>query len=290
METETAINFDGVTKKYSNGKGIFNVSFSVNKGEIFGFLGPNGAGKTTAIRTIMDFMRPDKGSISILGLDSTKDSVKAKQLIGYVPSDRQMYQKLSGREHLNFYTANRENNSSKYAKILKLDLNTPVKHLSSGNKQKLAVLLALVGNPKLLVMDEPTAGLDPFLQQTIYDLLRHYKNNGGTVFLSSHNLPEVEKICDRVGVIKEGRIVADKTMADIRSMSIHIVSVITDQPLNLKTIASKDVEIVSQNDNHAVLKVKGSLNKLLHLLAKQNVHDLEINHANLEDIFLEYYT
>lgn len=288
MSDGVAITFDNVSKRYPNGKGIFNVNLNVRIGEIYGFLGPNGAGKTTAIRTLMDFMRPDSGNIKVLDLDSKINSVEIKKIIGYVPADKQTYDKLTGKEHINIYSINRTNNVISLAKRLKLDLNTPVKHLSSGNKQKLAVILALVGNPKVLVMDEPTAGLDPLYQQEIYDILKDFKNKGGTVFLSSHNLPEVEKICDRVGVIKDGKIIAEKTMQNIRDMSIHIINVQTKNNLTLSK--DKSVEIINHSDNHYTLKVKGDLNPIIRQLANQNITDLEVNHASLEDIFMEYYS
>lgn len=282
-----ALVLDGVTKRYLNGRGIKNVSFSVPKGEIFGFLGPNGAGKTTTIRTIMDFMRPDRGTITILDLDAQDSSVMVKYRIGYVPADRQLYPNWTGDQHIKFYQSMRPKSRLDVVKRLDLDLHTPVKHLSTGNKQKLAIALALCGQPELLIMDEPTAGLDPLLQQAIYEILAKYRQAGGTVFLSSHNLGEVEKICDRVGIIKDGRIVADRTMKDIRDMSIHEVSVVSDKPLH---ITLKNVKIVHETKNHTSLRVTGNLNPLLSLLAKHKVADLEITHASLEDIFLEFYS
>ncbi len=282
-----ALVLDGVTKRYPNGRGIKNVSFSVPKGEIFGFLGPNGAGKTTTIRTIMDFMRPDKGTITILDLDAHDSSVTAKYRIGYVPADRQLYPNWTGEKHLALYRSMRPKSKLDVSKKLNLDIHTPVKHLSTGNKQKLAIALALCGQPDLLIMDEPTAGLDPLLQQAIYEILAKYKQAGGTIFLSSHNLGEVEKICDRVGIIKDGRIVADRTMQDIRDMNIHEVSVVSDKPLAL-TLAN--VQVIHETTNHTSLRVTGDLNPLLSQLAKHKVADLEITHASLEDIFLEFYS
>lgn len=282
-----AIILDYVSKLYPNGKGIKDVTLRVPQGEIFGFLGPNGAGKTTTIRTIMDFMRPSSGTITVFGFDAQKSSVEAKEFIGYVPADRQLYPSWTGHQHLHLYQATRAKSSRNIAKRLNLDMNTPVKHLSTGNKQKLAIVLALCGQPKMLIMDEPTAGLDPLLQQEIYEILAEYKQSGGTVFLSSHNLAEVEKICDRIGIIKEGSIVADRSMEDIRDMSIHVVSVISDSPMRP---GLKNITITHTNGNHSMLKVTGSLNPLLGYLAKHKVHDLEITHASLEDIFLEYYS
>lgn len=282
-----AIDLQNVTKRYPNGKGISGVTLEVPAGQIFGFLGPNGAGKTTTIRTIMDFMRPDDGSITVLGYDAQRASVAVKERIGYVPADRQLYESWTGRQHVDLYQSARPHSTSDVAKRLNLDLRIPVRQLSTGNKQKLAITLAMCGQPELLIMDEPTAGLDPLLQQEIYEILGEYKQAGGTVFLSSHNLSEVEKICDRVGVIKDGKVVANKSMDDMRDMSIHIVSITSDKPLHFK---HKDVVVMHQTAVHTELKVKGSLNPLLAYLAKHTIKDLEINHASLEDVFMEYYS
>ena len=284
-----AINLRNVGKKYPNGKGIKSVNLTVGTGQIFGFLGPNGAGKTTTIRTLMGFMQPDKGTIEILGLDASKDSMTIKQRVGYVPADRQLYPNWTGHQHLEFYQSSRPRGDFNIAKRLGLDLTLQVKHLSTGNKQKLALTVAMIGNPQLLIMDEPTSGLDPLLQQDMYEVLREYKQAGGTVFLSSHNLSEVEKICDSVAVIKDGRIVADKSMQDIRDMSIHMVSVVTERPLVLP-VNLANIEIISQAETHANLRVKGELGPLLGFLARRRVHDLEITHASLEDVFLEFYS
>ncbi len=286
----SAIELTNVTKLYSNKKGIKDVNLRVPSGEIFGFLGPNGAGKTTAIRTIMDFIRPDSGKISLFGLDAQKDSVRLKQLIGYLPADRQLYDKWTGKEHITFYESLRGKKSTvNAAKRLGLDLSQKVSQLSTGNKQKLALTLALSGAPKILIMDEPTSGLDPLLQQEIYELLRAYKKHGGTVFLSSHNLPEVEKICDRVGVIKDGSIVANESMQSIRDMSIHIITVTTDKPIQLPKTVFSNIEVIHHATTHAILKVKGDLNPIINHIAKHKVRDLEVTHASLEDIFMEYY-
>lgn len=285
-----AIKIDGVTKLYSGGKGIKNVSLEVNAGEIFGFLGPNGAGKTTTIRCMMDFIRPQKGLITISGSNAQSQSVTVKKQVGYLPAETQLYQEWTGHEHLDFYRSTRGiSGNSSIAKQLGLDLNIQSHNLSTGNRQKLALTLAMLGNPRVVIMDEPTKGLDPLLQQQIYEILKDYRKNGGTVFVSSHNLPEVEKICDRVGVIKNGRIVADKSMDDIRSMSIHIVTIISSKQLQLKDFASQNVTVLHHSENHLMLKVKGDLNRIISATSKYPLKDLEVTHANLEDIFMEYY-
>lgn len=285
-----AIKLHGVTKLYRNNRGIDGVDLTVEGGEIFGFLGPNGAGKTTTIRCIMDFIRPSKGTVNVFGHDVRQQGEQLRELIGFLPSDPMLYPKWTGHEHLEFYKKIRGGNTAQdYLDRLNLDVHVPVEHLSTGNKQKLGLILALFGHPKLLILDEPTKGLDPLLQQEIYAILREYTRDGGTVFLSSHNLPEVEKICDRVGVIREGRMVANKSMDDIRAMSIHIVSLTSATVIKKADFVLPNVEIMHASGKHILLKAKGDLNKLLSVASKYNLKDLEVNHANLEDIFLEYY-
>lgn len=284
------LTLSNVTKDFGNQKGIFDVNLEIHKGEIFGFLGPNGAGKTTTIRCIMDFIRPQKGTITVAGHNSQTESVAAKQNIGFLPAEPQLYEHWTGYDHVNFYQSVRNTaTSDTYAKRLGLDLSIQARNLSTGNRQKLALVLALLGNPKLIIMDEPTKGLDPLLQQEIYDILKEYKKTGGTVFVSSHNLPEVEKICDRVGVIKDGRIVANESMEKIRAMSTHLVTIISSQKLNVKDFSAANISILHKTDKHLIMKVTGDLNKMISATAKYPIKDLEVTHANLEDIFMEYY-
>jgi len=289
-EAKTAINLRGVTKNYGNKRGITDVSLSVKAGEIFGFLGPNGAGKTTTIRCIMDFIRPSKGTITVFGANSHINSVPIKAQIGFLPSDPQLYQRWTGQEHLSLYSKLRgPADMSDTVNRLGLNLDVQSGHLSTGNKQKLSLLLAMYGNPKILVLDEPTKGLDPILQQEIYTLLNEYKHRGGTVFLSSHNLPEVEKICDSIGVIKEGKIVARETMQSIRDMNIHIVSFSSESTINQADFNLANTEVLHHSEKHIILKAKGDLSPLMKAIAKYKVKDLEVTHASLEDIFMEFY-
>lgn len=278
-----------ITKIYANGRGITDISLTVEKGEVFGFLGPNGAGKTTTIRCIMDFIRPQKGTVLVTGKDIRSSDTSLHELIGYIPADPQLYPQWTGNEHLRFYQRLGEcQDVSKLIGQLELPMDVPFHQLSTGNKQKLAVLLAFAGKHALMVFDEPTKGLDPLLQQVIYDLIRSYRENGGTVFVSSHNLPEVEKICNRVGVIKEGRIVADESMQHLRNLSVHIVTAVTAKPLSV-TALPDDVEVMHHKGNHLLLKVRGDLNPVIQLLSRQTLKDLEVSHANLEESFMEYY-
>ena len=285
-----AIQLKKVSKHYHNGRGISGVDLAINKGEIFGFLGPNGAGKTTTIRCIMDFIRPDSGSITIFGTNLTQGPEATNKMIGYLPSDSQLYPNWTGHRHIELYKRLRGASSVlPLVKRLDLSLDLPVKHLSSGNKQKLGLVLAMTGSPRLLIMDEPTKGLDPLLQQTIYEVLNEYRHDGGTVFFSSHNLPEVEKVCDRVGVLKDGRVIANESIQSIRNLSIHLVTAFGSEVFDPNKFTSKNVEVLHHQGNHIILKVRGDLNDTLKQLTAHPLKDLEIAHANLEDVFMEYY-
>ena len=285
-----AISLRDVNKLYGNKRGISGVTLEVKAGEIYGFLGPNGAGKTTTIRCIMDFIRPQSGTIKIFGKDVRDKSVETREMIGFLPSDSQLYPHWTAQNYLDYLEQLRgKSDMTNLITRLGLDPSIQFRHLSSGNKQKLALVVALYGTPRLVIMDEPTKGLDPLLQQEIYSILKEYKADGGTVFLSSHNLPEVEKICDEVGVIKEGKIVASESMQSIRKMAIHIVTIAAAKALSPADFQLPNVEIAHHSDRHMVLKVRGDLNPLLKTISKYSVTDLEITHANLEDIFLEYY-
>lgn len=285
-----AVQLQGVYKHYGKVKALDGVSLSVEQGQIFGFLGPNGAGKTTTIRCLMDFIRPSKGEVKIFGHDSQESSVELKNLIGYLPADAYLYANWTGQQHLRFASSLRGSKPDEsLAQKLGLNLATPVKQLSTGNRQKLSIALAMAGQPKLLILDEPTKGLDPILQSQLYELLTQYKRAGGTVFMSSHNLDEVQKVCGSVAVIREGKIVVSETLESIRRKSIHTVSAIFASPIKPEQFKLTNVEVLHSTSHSLTLKVKGDLNTVMKLLTKQKLKDLEVGHASLEEIFLEMY-
>ncbi len=285
------ISANAVSKHFGPVQALDKVSFSVQKGQVFGFLGPNGAGKTTTIRCLMDYIRPDSGSITVVGKDAKADSTDLKNSIGFLSSEMQLYEHWTGQDHLNLFQSvkGKNGNAEALTKRLGLNLKTKVKNLSSGNKQKLAVVLAFCGSPKLMVMDEPTRGLDPLLQNELYDIIREFRNEGGAVFLSSHNLPEVQRICDMVAVIKAGRVIAEKTMDDIRDMHTHIIRASIEGKVAASDVKIKGVEVTHYHNGEIILKVRGDINSIIGHLAKYKLKDIEINHANLEDIFMEFY-
>ncbi len=287
-----AIEVTSLSKSFGPKLALNSVTFNVPKSKIFGFLGPNGAGKTTTIRSLMDFIRPTAGNIKILGHDAHTDSAELKNSIGYLSSDSQLYPNWTADDHIKFFE-NLKGVSPIRDQLIKrfdLDIHTRVKALSSGNKQKLAIILCFVGNPELIIMDEPTRGLDPLLQNELYSLLLEFVGQNKTVFLSSHNLSEVERICDSVVLIKDGSIVEEKTMNDIRDLKVHVITASSSHKINTSGLKHlPNLEIVSAVDNSISLKVRGDLNKVMAELVKNNLTDLSVNHLSLEDIFLEQY-
>ncbi len=289
---KAAIKVSDVSKSFGSSKALSNVSFTVQKGDIFGFLGPNGAGKTTLIRCLMDYIRADSGSIQVFRQDSRADSVRLKSKIGYVPADHNLYEHWTGHEHIAFVEEVRGSSARVDSLIERLNfkVSVKVKHLSSGNKQKLALILALLGEPELLVLDEPTQGLDPIFQNEIYEILRDFQGSGGTVFLSSHNLPEVERICNRVAVINQGQLSTEQTLDDLRQVSTHKVVVHFAKNVARNAFNIDGVSLVNYEPRRVELKVQGPLDGVVKALANFTVTDLEVTHASLEEVFMGMYS
>jgi ABC-2 type transport system ATP-binding protein len=239
----------------------------------------------------MDFIRPDEGEIKIFGLDAHKDSVKLKESIGYLPGNVRLNPNWTGWDHVKFVEGIRGKNHDavKIAERLDLNLSKKFRTLSSGNKQKLGIVLAFMHSPKLLVMDEPTVGLDPLLQNEIYKMLEELKKKGTTIFISSHNLPEVERICDRVGIIKQGRMVAVETLKELAGKRLHKVEVRFDKPIKKSEFEFDGVENIDEIPDGLIFSIGGDVNPVLAKLAKYKVTDISITHADLEEIFLKFY-
>lgn len=285
-----AIKFNHLTKSYGAKKAVDDISFAIGKGEIFGFLGPNGAGKTTTIRCLMDFVRPDSGSIKVGSLDSQTDTVEVKRKIGYLPADYYHYGKWTGEDHIEFACELRGcAPDQKIIEQLQFDSKTKVKHLSTGNQQKLGIVLALLGEPDILVLDEPTRGLDPVLQNQVYDILRDFRRSGGTVFMSSHNLAEVQKICDAVAVIKDGKLIVNETLQSLRGKNLHHIDITFAKAVPADLLKSFDAKVISQAGRSISFRVKGELGSVMRAINRHNIKDIEIHHASLEELFLELY-
>ncbi len=277
-------------KHFGATKAVDDISFTVEGGEIFGFLGPNGAGKTTTIRCLMDFLRPTSGSISLFGMDSVRDSVALKKRIGFLSGYVQFYDAWTGREHIRFFSALRGSSESADDLIARLDFDPRKKagQLSSGNRQKLGLILALLGKPELLILDEPTTALDPLLQSTVYAILSERVKEGATVFFSSHNLPEVEHICDRVGIIRKGKMAAVERIDDMKAKKVYRVQLRVGGGA-AELLKLPNVHELETSGNRLHLEVRGEIEPFVHALAKASVSDLTIERAPLEQIFMEYY-
>lgn len=286
-----AIEIKNLKKYFGKTKAVDGVSFTVKKGETFGFLGPNGAGKTTTIRCLMDFLRPTEGEIKMLGKDAQKEGVELKSVIGYLPGNVRLNKDWTGKEHIEYVEdiRGKKTNARDLAEDLELDLSKKFRSLSSGNKQKLGIILALMHEPEILIMDEPTVGLDPLLQNKIYKLLAELKKKGTTIFVSSHNLPEVERICDRIGIIKKGKMVAVETLRGLEGKKLHKIEVRFEKKVDPKEFEFDGVENIEEMPDGLIFTVAADINPVLKKLSTYKVLDLFVSHADLEEIFLKYY-
>jgi len=286
-----ALLIDKLKKYFGKTKAVDGISFEVAEGEIFGFLGPNGAGKTTTIRGIMDFLRPTSGKISIFGMDSKKQSVLAKSNIGYMPADVRLYDGWTGKSHIEFLEKIHGKKSIAHELIQKFDFNAKIKfkNLSTGNKRKLGLILALMFEPKLVILDEPTAGLDPILQNVVYEVLEDFFKKGISIFMSSHNLAEVERICHRVAIIRQGKIVAIENIQNLKNNRMHLATARFEKKPAKGEFRFDGIEVQEELPDGYILNIKGDINPLLNKISKYKIKDLEITHASLEEVFLEFY-
>ncbi len=296
MTTGTpAIETRGLTKHYGDFPALKNLDLEVQRGEVFGFLGPNGAGKTTMIRTILDEIRPTSGSATILGFDSHKDSVEIRNHIGYLPGDLAMYPRLTGRDTLTYFANLRGGVDWSYvdqlAERLDADLSKKVGDLSTGNRQKVGLIQAFMNRPTVLIMDEPSTGLDPLVQREFQAMMREVVSEGRTVFLSSHTLSEVQRISDRVGIIRHGELVAVETVHELRSKAMRRVEFEFATPVVGSIFDTvPGVRDVIPNEHRIVLSYDGKIDTLLKTVANRyEIVDISTAEADLEEIFLTYY-
>ena len=292
----TVIETKNLTKYYGKDRGIENLNLEIKEGEIFGFLGPNGAGKTTTIRLLLRLINPTSGKAFVFGKDIGKHYVDILRNVGYLSGDLNLYEKMTGKEILDFSSSFYKKKDlfefrKEVIERLKCDLDVPFKKLSKGNKQKIGVLLALFHKPKLLVLDEPTAGLDPLTQNELYRILFDLKKEGITVFLSSHNLPEVEKVCDRIGIIREGELVDVETIEELRAHRKKIAEIHFEESYKKEDFYNLEgVEIIEARENFLYLYAKSSaINPLLKLLSDYRIKDINFSYPDLEKVFLKYY-
>lgn len=296
MKDQTAIITNRLTKSYGRVRALLGVDLEVYCGEIFGFLGPNGAGKTTTIRCMLDLIRPDDGEIQVLGINPQENPVSVRTRVGYLPGELALESNLTVEGQLRYLIRLRGSEVDwsyvqQVAKRIELDLKMPIKNLSKGNKQKVGVIQALMHKPDLLMLDEPTFGLDPLIQQEVLRLVAEAKERGATVFFSSHILSEVQEIAERVAIIRKGVVVEVAETSTLIDRSLRRAKIRFREPVDASGLAElPGVSILSQDDGvSTMLQVEGEMNGLIKALASYPVSDFETERPSLEEIFLAYY-
>ena len=294
MTMSDAIAVESLTKSYRGTRGVVDLTFAVVPGEVFGYLGPNGAGKTTTIRTLLDFIRPTAGTATVLGLDSRRDSIEIHRRTGYLPGEGALYDRLTGGEYLRYLAELRSSVDWRVvvelAERLDCDLSVKIRALSHGNRQKVSLIQAFMHRPELLVLDEPTQGLDPLVQQEFHEMVEEVRREGRTVFLSSHVMPEVDRLCDRVAIIREGSLVAVEDVGDLKTRQVRKLDIHFAEPPRPDLFAGvPGVTEVTVNGDTVRVTVAGTIDAVVKAAARFEVVDLTSHEPSLEDIFLTYY-
>lgn len=296
MTTKPVIVTKKLSKRYPGAKNfaLRNLSITVRSGEVYGFIGPNGAGKSTAIRLLLNLILPTNGSASIIGMDSVKDSKTIRKFLGYLSGDFQAYPRMRVSQFLEYMNElqppKRRSYTGELTSLFKLNINQKIGDLSKGNRQKVGVVQAFMHEPEILILDEPSGGLDPLMQEVFYDLVRQFKQRGSTFFVSSHNLSEVQKICDRIGFIREGKLLREQTIADLATEAAQTFDIgfIGAVPINeLKKVPGAQVAKVSQES--VTVHMHGDLSRLFAVLARHKVKHLTTREVNIKQEFLRYY-
>ena len=290
-DKQTVLEIINLKKYYGKIRGVEDVSIKLNSGEAYGFIGPNGAGKSTTIRTLMNLINKTSGKIIINGKELDKNDLELKESIGYLPSEIYLYDDLTVKEMLDFHESFYKKDTSKrrkeLVKLLKLDESKKVEDLSLGNSKKLGIILALMHEPKILILDEPTSGLDPIMQNVFYELLLEEKKKGTTILYSTHILSEVSKICDRIGIIKEGKIIKEDTVENILKNSMTYLTIESDDIDSIKN--ELQFKVVSEQNNTVKFINTLNPNELMDKISKYKINKLLIEDVSIEDLFMEYY-
>ena len=293
MDTPPVISVSNLSKYYGSTRGVENINFTVSPGEIFGFLGPNGAGKTTTIRMLLDLLRPSSGEIYVFGREIYAHSLEIRKRCGYIPGNFSAYGHMTGAEFLRFVASMRKVEPGLQECLIarfqlsKDNLSQKVKHLSHGTLQKLGIVQAFFHQPDLLILDEPTIGLDPLMQEEFYRLLREVQNEGRTIFFSSHNLPEVEKVCHRIAIVREGELVALETLEGLKRKKLKRLQFTLSCPVPGLDLPGAD--LVDQKNLSYEYLVKGDIQILLQRLSTLPIKDLTFPEPDLEEVFMAYY-
>jgi ABC-2 type transport system ATP-binding protein len=290
----SAILTESLTKRYGHRPGIEGLDLEVLQGEIFGFIGPNGAGKSTTIRLLLDLLHPTGGRASVLGLDTHRNGVAVRDAVGYLPGEFGLDTRMTGRQLLHYFSRLRGMDdlgvAPQMADLLELDLDVAMGRLSRGNRQKVGIVQALFHRPKLLVLDEPTTGLDPLVQGAFLHALREARDEGRTVFLSSHVLSEIERVCDRVAIVRDARLVALETTDSLLEKRRKRVVLTFASPVDATTFAAlPGVSDVIARDNTISLRLRDGVDAVVKLAAQHTLVDLSVEHPRLDEVFMGYY-
>lgn len=282
-----------LTKTFPGGKGIRDVSFSVAKGEVFGFLGPNGAGKSTTIRHIMGFMKPDQGYVKVNGYDTWKEQGKFQKYIGYLPGEIAFIEGMTGKTFLDFMSEMQGGVDGVWREELirrfQFDVHTPIRKMSKGMKQKVGIIAAFMHRPEVIILDEPTSGLDPLMQKVFIELVVEEKARGTTFLMSSHNFPEIERTCDRAAIIKDGIIITVKDIHELQSMQRKLFEVTFENEQDMQAFMNCGLTVDSWEGSRVRIAVQGDYARFLQETAKYAVRNIDVFTQNLEDIFMNYY-
>lgn len=287
------ISVQNVTKQFSNGKGLFHITFEVKEGEVFGYLGPNGAGKSTTIRNLMGFIKPAAGKATIFGLDCWDDAAKIQREVGYLPGEISFIEGMNGLEFLNLMQGMRGLKDIKrrdeLIECLQFDVKTPIRKMSKGMKQKVGIVAAFMHDPEVLILDEPTSGLDPLMQQVFIDLILEEKQRGKTILMSSHIFTEIERTCDRVAIIKDGRLVTVENIHDLQGMRRQVIDVTVSSQEEIESLKQCDLQFEGVKGREASIIVQGNYQTVLQILSNYNVTALQTRATDLEHLFMHYY-
>ncbi len=287
------LEIENLKKYYGKAMGVEDVSFSIDKGEVFGFIGPNGSGKSTTIRSALSLIFPTSGSIKIFGLDAIKDRAEIAKKVGYLPSEVFYYDNMKVKDLLeysaSFYDVDTVKKREELCSVLNLDVNKKIDDLSLGNKKKVGIVQGLQHSPELIILDEPTSGLDPLMQQAFFEIIEAENERGASVLFSSHILTEVKRLSDRIGIIKDGRMVDIGTLDELKLNAYKEVTV-SSSPMNLDIIAGLDfIDEIHRREKSAKFVYKGDINSLIAKLSELSLEDITIAQPSIEDLFMKYF-
>ncbi len=288
------IEISNLKKSYGKSRGIVDISFNVEQGEIYGFIGPNGAGKSTTIRTLLALLKPDSGNAKIFGKDCIKDAPIISKDVGYLPSEANFFEYMKVKELFEYTASLYSKDCKERTKILcdrlNLETNRKIADLSLGNKRKVGIICALLHSPKLLILDEPTSSLDPLVQQVFFDILTEENKSGVTIFFSSHVLSEVQKICTKVAVVKEGKIIDIQNISDLRKKGYKRINLVLDNGFDKSILENLQIKNFEQKNNTLSFMFMGDVMELIQTLSRFKLSDVYIEEPTLEEIFMHYYS